>query len=344
MAFVVTGGLISTSNAFLPRVWHSHRRLSLSNHSSQEPSSRTGVSPKSSVSSTALNASSSWSVNSRIGREEAREMLEDQGFLPSSEYGDRIVFGRKAAEQEYSQGDDNEEVGVMLSDDPRLARTYAEFPLASLDRLLDAAVEYLPAGISPIRMVDIGSGLGRIVLYSALTRGETFDGRDHEADVQPGWDIRGVEISSLLHDKALEVIGTGVDRGILEEHGPIRENDDGLETQRSQGDRNVLSLHCGSATDEHGQGLLSNADLIFAYSTAFKATGFDPDVGALILDTEEWSLPLSEACPNGCVVVTTDRALNPELGWKVVERIEVPNPEVLGTTGYIHVLEKEGNI
>ena len=62
----------------------------------------------------------------------------------------------------------------MMSDDPRLARTYAEFPLESLDLLLDRACTYLSQDTvnidDPLTMVDIGSGLGRIVFYSALTR------------------------------------------------------------------------------------------------------------------------------------------------------------------------------
>ncbi len=239
-------------------------------------------------------------------------------------YGDRIVFGRQVAEKEYGESD---EVGVMLSDDPRLARTYAEFPLESLDILLDQAVQYLPSDIAlddaSMNMVDIGSGLGRVVLYSTLSRG-----------TETKWKVRGIEISPSLHKKALELAQTGIDMDVFEKNSSRDENDKGKNRMNS------FSFHCGSATDKAGRRLLQDAHLIFAYSTAFKAKEFDPDVGALILDTQEWSLPLSEACPDGCVVVTTDRALNPNLGWKMVERIDVPNPEVLGTTGFIHVLEK----
>ncbi len=236
------------------------------------------------------------------------------------DYGDRIVFGRQAAEKEH---EGSNELGVMLSDDPRLAKTYAEFPLESLDLLLDRAVLYLPeditSGANSLNMVDIGSGLGRIVLYSALTRGSN-DGNEAI------WEVRGIEISPSLHNKALEIAQTGINMDVFEEN-------------RSE-EINSFSFHCGSATDGVGRKLLEDAHLVFSYSTAFKAKSFDPDVGALILDTAEWSLPLSEACPNGCVVVTTDRALNPNLGWKLIERMDVPNPEVLGTTGFIHVLEK----
>lgn len=277
----------------------------------------------SSVSPTSLKASSAetiWSARSILGRKDAQSLLDGPKFLPSVDYGNRIVFGRQAAEKEHGG---SEELGVMLSDDPRLARTYAEFPLESLDLLLDQAVRYLPEDVTSsgtsLNMVDIGSGLGRIVLYSALTRG-TNDGNE------ANWEVRGIEISPSLHNKALELVQTGIDMDIFEEN----------ENQEI----NSFLFHCGSATDGAGRKLLEDAHLVFSYSTAFKAKSFDPEVGAMILDTEEWSLPLSEVCPDGCVVVTTDRALNPNLGWKLIERIDVPNPEVLGTTGFIHVLEK----
>jgi hypothetical protein len=320
------------------------------------PSSSATNSP---ASFTSLKASSSesscWSVRNCLGRTEAESLLNDPEFLPTLEYGDRIVFGRQAAEKEHGGGDNDgdEEVGIMFSDDPRLARTYAEFPLKSLDILLDEAVRHLPtetidsndAGAA-VNMVDIGSGLGRIVLYSALTRGTNEAGKNHSNNDgnnnnnNPSWNVRGIEISSSLHNRALEFVQTGVEREIFEENTIEKNNGD---DRRSFGSRNSLSFQCGSAIDESGRSLLEDAHLVFAYSTAFKATGFDPGVGALILDTEEWSLPLSEACSDGCVVITTDRALNPDLGWRVVERLEVPNPEVLGTTGYIHVLETKLN-
>ena len=275
---------------------------------------------KTKASPTSLMASTSWSVPSLLGREDAQKLLEGPKFLPPMDYGDRIVFGRQAAEKEYGE---NEPLGVMMSDDPRLARTYAEFPLDSLDLLLDRSCSYLPEDAAssekPLTMVDIGSGLGRIVLYSALTRGFK----------KAHWQIRGIEISESLHNEALKLAQTGIDMNLFGEN----------EHKKDSGS-NSFSFHRGSATDETGKALLEDAHLVFAYSTAFKAKEFDPDVGALILDTAEWSLPLSEACPDGCVVVTTDRALNPSLGWKMVERIDVPNPEVLGTTGFIHVLEK----
>jgi len=269
-------------------------------------------------------------------------LLESEDFLPSRTYGDRKTFGLVAAERECgatggSSGEDN--IGVIMADDPRLARTYAEFPLASLDILLDAAVDHLSssmtAGADSIHMVDVGSGLGKIVLYSALTRiGGSENGNE---STDKNWKVCGIEISSMLHNRALELVQTGIEKEIFK--------NDTLAFDRKNFPLcdNSLSFHLGSATENEGSAFLENADIIFAYSTVFNAKFFDPDVGALLLDAEEWSKPLSEACKIGCVAVTTDRALDPRFGWKVVERIDVPNPDVLGTTGFIHVLEKKEN-
>ena len=55
---------------------------------------------------------------------------------------------------------------------------------------------------------------------------------------------------------------------------------------------------------------------------------------------EKWSQSLANACSNGCVAVTTDQSLNPIHGWKLIDRLEVENPSVWGSTGYISILEK----
>eukprot|EP00549_Striatella_unipunctata_P017543 CAMPEP_0118708104 /NCGR_PEP_ID=MMETSP0800-20121206/21662_1 /TAXON_ID=210618 ORGANISM="Striatella unipunctata, Strain CCMP2910" /NCGR_SAMPLE_ID=MMETSP0800 /ASSEMBLY_ACC=CAM_ASM_000638 /LENGTH=53 /DNA_ID=CAMNT_0006611181 /DNA_START=14 /DNA_END=175 /DNA_ORIENTATION=+ len=36
----------------------------------------------------------------------------------------------------------------------------------------------------------------------------------------------------------------------------------------------------------------------------------------------------------------TDRILDPSYGWELKDRLDVPNPEVMGSTGYIQVLNK----
>ena len=52
---------------------------------------------------------------------------------------------------------------------------------------------------------------------------------------------------------------------------------------------------------------------------------------------EEWSELLADSCKFGTVVVTTDRALNPVNGWVLKNRLDVENPSLLGSTGYISI-------
>ena len=52
----------------------------------------------------------------------------------------------------------------------------------------------------------------------------------------------------------------------------------------------------------------------------------------------QWSELLANSCRKGCVVITTDRALDPQHGWELLDRLDVDNREVMGSTGYIQVL------
>lgn len=116
-------------------------------------------------------SSTSASVNHRLRREEAQAFLDDQ-LLPKQEYGERVGWGRDA--QGLGSDDDATPLEPLRPDDPRLSQTYAEFPLSSMDALLDLGMEYLPERKNKqrkISMVDLGSGCGRLVFYSAMTRG-----------------------------------------------------------------------------------------------------------------------------------------------------------------------------
>jgi hypothetical protein len=97
---------------------------------------------------------------------------------------------------------------------------------------------------------------------------------------------------------------------------------------------NSFALNLGAADDYVS--LFQHADIIFAYSTAFSATQFSPELGALVMD-REWSELLGQSCSSGCVAITTDRALDPAYGWVLVDRMDVENPDVFGTTGFVHV-------
>jgi hypothetical protein len=232
-------------------------------------------------------------------------------LLPSQQYSVRIGLGRQA---QGIGGDSVSTMQPMSPDDPRLAMTYAEFPLQSFDALLDVALTHLPDSIAGMQMVDLGSGMGRIVLYAALTRG---------VEEQSPWHVHGVEISSTLHQHAVVLAQEGAKRGVF--------------VRSSHNQQNSFSFHEGRVQD-YQDSILGNADVVFAYSTAFNAKNFDPEVGAMILDAE-WSETLGNACRPGCVAITTDRVLDPRCGWRLLDRIDVENPEVFGSTGYIHVLE-----
>ena len=278
------------------------------------------LSSSSSASSSSPPPSCNWSVTTRLDRTAAQSLMEE--LLPSSQYSDRIGLGRHA------QGIDDGRNQAMTADDPRLTMTYAEFPLQSLDVLLDAAVQYLPnerLHSSSVDMVDIGSGLGRIVLYAALSRGVQ----------QSPWHVHGIELSPVLHEQALLLAQEGVKRGVFLSSMQPTTSTTGIQ---SNGGENSFSLLKGRPED-YRDSMIGKADVVFAYSTAFNAKQFDPEVGALILDTE-WSNMLGNECQNGCVAITTDRALDPRCGWKLRKQIDVVNPELFGSTGYIHVLEK----
>ena len=82
---------------------------------------------------------------------------------------------------------------------------------------------------------------------------------------------------------------------------------------------------------------MNQADIVFSYSTVFETKGFDETIGAMIL-SDDWSKMLAESCKKGCIVVTTDRALDPQYGWDLKQTLDVDNPKLLGATGYISSL------
>jgi len=244
-----------------------------------------------------------------LSREEASKLLDDS-LLPKAEYGNRHTLSRDA--QGVPEG------RLILGSDPVLALTYGEFPHASLDELLDFACRHLPSKNEKyLNVVDLGSGYGRLCLYMALTR--------------RNWRVTGIEISDILHREATATMQKCEKEGWLVPHGEA--------TLQQYDDRSsALSLLQGPA--EAHRDVLCQADLIFAYSTAFDASGFSEVTGTMIL-SEEWNQLLSATCQEGCVVVTTDRALDPFFCWKRLGRLDVDNPEVGGSVGYIQQLVKD---
>jgi hypothetical protein len=252
------------------------------------------------------------SVSNRLSREQAVQVL-DRDVLPATDYGKRIKVGRDA------QGI---VVGQAISSlDPVLAKTYGEFPLESFDILMDAAITHLPqTNGKSVQFVDVGSGCGRLCFYTALTRGDASSSKP--------WKVHGIEIYDLLHQEATRARDAAFEKGWLQE----AQGDDDTAVVNS------LSLHLGPAED-FSESILKHADLIFAYSTTWTNSGFSPTVSAMIL-SDEWNRLFSESCKPGCVVVTTDRALDPRYGWKVLDRLDVANPEVFESTGFVQILEK----
>jgi hypothetical protein len=253
------------------------------------------------------------SISNRLSRDQAVQVL-DRDILPATDYGKRIQYGRDA--QGIGEGQ------AISSLDPVLAKTYGEFPLESLDILMDAAITHLPqTNGKSVQFVDVGSGCGRLCFYSALTRGG-------DASSSKPWKVHGIEIYDLLHQEATRAKDAAFEKGWLQE----AQGDDDTAVANS------LSLHLGPAED-FSDSILKHADLIFAYSTTWTNSGFSPTISAMIL-SDDWNRLFSDSCKPGCVVVTTDRALDPRYGWKVLDRLDVANPEVFESTGFVQILEK----
>lgn len=232
----------------------------------------------------------------------------DNLLLPVTEKGHRIGLGSKA--------DQLRDVKVLDSKDPVLFESYGEFPIDSLDILLDRSESLLLPGKKRTTVVDVGSGCGRLALYMALSR--------------HSWDVHGIEISPIYHNEAIQAATRAVQQGSLEHIYPTTDRS----IEESVLDNSTLSLHCGPAqtlTD-----LLNCADLIFCYSTAFESAGFSEQVMTMLLG-HDWTKVFSNT-KSESLCITTDKALDPCCGWVIVDRVDVPNPEVFGSTGYIQRL------
>jgi Putative methyltransferase len=251
-----------------------------------------------------------------LSRAEAANVL-NQNILPSTEKGARIQLGGQRLHR-----------GVAVAgNDPVLYETYGEFPLGSLDILLDRAEELVVAcgeSSTTKTVVDLGSGCGRLALYMALSR--------------PSWDVHGIEISPIFHQEAVKAVERAVAQGFVVHSDPSGDADKspvGSETTLSN---SRLSLHLGPAGDFPD--LLQSADLIFCYSTAFESSGFSEQSSAMILG-REWNELLTTNCRSSSLTITTDKGLDPVFGWRILDRIDVPNPEVFESTGYIQRLERK---
>jgi len=249
---------------------------------------------------------------------------------------------------------------VITNDDPRNEYTYGEFPFDSFDLLVDRAIDYIMedetilttrrqdeeeenGGNKRKKMVDVGSGCGRLVLYAGLTRSDD-------------WDVTGIEIGQQLHSLAVNSLQRGINEDLFKPVVVVDDDDDDNHASSSAAEvSSQLSFYNGNVlpgkdpyfqttqTDNDTiQSILSQADLLFAYSTVWEtdsAQSFNPELGAMVLSSK-WSQALASTCQNGVVAITTDRVLNPDDGWKLLDRMDVDNPSVWGSVGYISVLQK----
>ena len=247
-------------------------------------------------------------------RQEASALV-DTHLLPKNKYGERTRLGR-----EIFHGKNNNE--AIRADDPRTSFTYGEFPLDSLDTLLDIALEHVVAAVvpkhaQPVRVLDLGSGCARLCLYLALSRED--------------WQVHGIEVMDSLHTEAKRAESVAMENGWLvqDSEAPASTSPPTSTTVIS-----TTSLHLHHGLAEEFPSVLEQADIIFMYSTAMKSGAFVPAVQGLLL-SRDWNDMLTRHCKAGCVVVTTDRVLDPDYGWVQLDRLDVPNPEVFGSTGFI---------
>lgn len=210
-----------------------------------------------------------FSIAKRASREEAYKVM-DESILPLSRYSDRQRSGRDAQGLQGGK--------AIAATDPCMEFTYGEFPLASLDQLLDVGITYLPnpGSKDPITMVDLGSGCGRLVFYAALTRGTE----------EVSWTVHGIEVADLLHDEALRASLNGIDSGWFQDNPNENSN------------ANNVLLHKGLAGDFSS--VLQQCDIVFAYSTVWNSIGFSEKLGAMIIG-QEWNDLISKSCRKGTV-------------------------------------------
>ncbi|GKY97305.1 hypothetical protein MPSEU_000688900 [Mayamaea pseudoterrestris] len=248
-----------------------------------------------------------YSCSAWLSRSDAAHLIDNK-LLPSAKFGARL----KVSGAVKSNKDDSK---VMLVNDPSLELAYGEFPLQSLDALLDAALKHLKDKRNErLTFLDIGSGAGRICLYASMTR--------------PGWNVFGVEIVLSLHALAVQAADAAVDETVVSSDAQVLENDSIAST--------IQFFHGPAQEYIH---ILQQADIIFCYSTVFDAT-FSPQAGAMVL-SRGW-MELLQHCRPGTICITTDRCCDPAYGWMRLETVEVENREVMGSTGYVQQLVSKG--
>jgi len=213
--------------------------------------------------------------------------------LYASDYAERLTIGRRA-----QLGDDLiYRPGAISTDGSDIvdsALTYGEYDLGFFSECIDCALEHTSA--SPTRFVDVGSGVGRLVLAATMLWPNRFAC------------CSGVETVAELHRLAL------VADAALARHHDI--------------DASLLPPRrfvCGDAADDP-EHVLSDSDVVFAYCSTWASEG-----DAL----SDFSAICGTHLRPGAVVITTDRKLLSVDGlWRflVLEQREGRNMETGGSS------------
>jgi Putative methyltransferase len=263
----------------------------------------------------------------------------DTHVLPSADKGYRMNLNSN------DQGISNTNTLETNQD----SSTYGEFPLNSLDILFDRIDQELNDEMlhseettttkrhrRTLKVVDIGSGCGRLVLYLAMTRPQ-----QQQQQQQCDYTIIGIEQSRSLYDESIRA----TERLLQYHENQTNDNDRNKLQSAIQGNNTAtLTLYCGSAQNYRKE--IHSADIVMCYSTAFTGSDFLPSISAVLL-SNEWNTiltppppppPLVSSLPSSTsslpksksflYCITIDKALDPRRGWEMIDRINVPNPEV----------------
>ena len=271
-----------------------------------------------------------------VSRPDAVQLL-DNYILPTSEKGYRMNLNT------------NDVIDSNMDMD---SSTYGEFTLSSLDILLDRmAQEIIPVNENvaecsdtgvrhqqqrqrPLKIIDIGSGCGRLVLYMAIAQQRLQQHYDHIVVV-------GIEQSKALFDESIRATErllllqcNDENKSIDDSNAPVVQNEKD-DTVPVCAKNTEIRLYCGAAAEYMNE--IHSADIVICYSTAFSSGNFLPSLSALLL-SDEWNTILTPSSSSShpheqtssklLYCVTMDKALDPSRGWTMIDRINVPNPEI----------------
>jgi hypothetical protein len=132
-----------------------------------------------------------------------------------------------------------------------------------------------------LKVIDIGSGCGRLVLYMAMKRSIQY----HE--------IIGIEQMECYYNESIVATKRLLQHFDKNGHKTINRNNDGTPDQLqadSTTSTTSIALYCGYASNYLCQ--IHSADIVICYSIAFLSSYFSEAISALIL-CNEWNTILT---------------------------------------------------